>query len=91
MARTEPVRIPGAALGRTWLRMTSQCVAPTPNPPSRMPLGTERSASCVVMMMIGSTISAMVSPPASRLWPFTVPGPVTGLSSFTKTANPKIP
>ena len=30
IARTDPVRTPGAAYGRTWLRTTSQRVAPTP-------------------------------------------------------------
>ena len=44
-ARIEPVKIPGAAFGSTWLRTTSQRVAPTPYAPSRMLLGTARSAS----------------------------------------------
>ena len=34
--RMVPVRIPGAAEGRTWLLMTSHRVAPTPKPASRM-------------------------------------------------------
>ena len=45
----------------------------------------------MVMMMIGSTISAIVSPPASRLWPLTVPGPVSGLEQLHEDGEPQDP
>ena len=60
--------MPGVAYGSTCVaRITSHRVAPTPNLASRMLLGTARSASWVVMITIGRTMSAIVRPPASRL------------------------
>ena len=58
------MNMPGAAYGSTWLRMTSHRVAPTPYAASRMPFGTARSASIVMMMTNGITRTASVSPPA---------------------------
>ena len=78
-----PVRMPGAAYGRTWLRMVSQRVAPTPKAASRIEIGTARSASDAVITTIGSTTTASVSPPATRILP--IP------SNVTKTASPSRP
>ena len=71
--RTVPVRIPGAAAGSTWFRITSQRVAPTPNPASRMLFGTARSASAAVMITIGSTSTASVIPAAMMFFPLVDP------------------
>ena len=60
---------PGAAYGSTWLRTTSHRVAPTPYAASRMPFGTARSASIVMMMTNGITSTDSVSPPAMMLSP----------------------
>ena len=84
--RIVPVKMPGAAYGRTWLRTTSHRVAPTPNAASRMAPGTARSASAEVMITIGSTRIAIVRPPDSRLRP-----PVKSASATTKIARPRSP
>ena len=69
MVNTDPVRMAGKATGRTWCRIVSQRVAPTAKDASRRPPGTARSASEVVMIMIGSTRTANVSPPAITFRP----------------------
>jgi hypothetical protein len=85
-ASTVPVRMPGAAYGRTWPRTTSQRVAPTPKPASRMLSGTARMASAPVMMTMGRTRTARVMPAAMMVRP-----PVKLPSALTKTAKPRIP
>ena len=67
--------------------MTSHFVAPTPKPASRMLAGTARSASAAVMMTMGSTTTASVSPPAMTRPAAGEARPAT----ITKTARPSSP
>ena len=60
-ARMVPVRMPGSAAGSTCARTVCQRVAPSARPPSRIELGTARSASRDATMMIGSTSRLSVS------------------------------
>lgn len=62
--RTEAVRTPGMANGRTDFLMVCQCVAPRANDASRKPLGTALRLSSHAVMMTGRTMMASVQLPA---------------------------
>jgi hypothetical protein len=79
-----PVRIPGIARGSTWCPTTWSGEAPRPRAASRIEGGTAWIAERPAMMMVGSVISASVSPPTS--------GAERGRCiRFRKTARPSSP
>ncbi len=59
-----PVMMPGRAWGSTTVRMPCQRVPPRLALTVRNSVGTARSASSAVLMMIGSVMMARVSEPA---------------------------
>ena len=61
--------MPGSAIGSTWCQIVCHRVAPSAYEPSRIELGTVRSASRAAMMTTGRTSSASVAAPASTLRP----------------------
>ena len=71
-ARISPVRMPGIAIGSTWYQIVCHFVAPSAYEPSRIELGTVRSASRVDRMTTGSASSASVAAPASTLRPMPI-------------------
>ena len=60
-----PVRMPGAARGRTWWNTDCIFEAPTPNAASRIDGGTDFSEARVEMMIVGKVIRVSTKPPTS--------------------------
>ncbi len=60
MARMRPVRMPGAAAGRTTRRIVCHLVAPSASEACRMPAGTAASASSVATTTTGTVRRASV-------------------------------
>ena len=90
------MRIPGTAEGSTRRRVTCHFVPPAPYPPSRRLVGTARIASAEVMITIGRTRIAIVSPPETTVLPPVrfARGVVVAVglpTSRTKTARPSRP
>ena len=95
-ARIVPVRIPGIATGRTWLRTVCHLVAPTPKPACRSELGTARRASCELIITTGRVNKPRVRPADSTVLPLAASFPkiapdVIGSSTLTRMANPSMP
>ena len=65
MARMMPEKMPGTADGSTMRNTVRSLPAPRPKLPSRNESGTAFSASSVVRRMVGRTMMASVSAPAS--------------------------
>ena len=83
IASTMPVMMRGVAAGSTILLTVCHLVAPSPYDPQRMYLGTDRIASSVARMMIGS----MRSESASAAEIIESPSPIAS----TKSAKPNNP
>jgi len=63
MLNTDPVRMPGIAVGKTTVRIMYQRVAPRARAPSRNEPGTARRASSAARMRIGNESIANVQAP----------------------------
>ena len=86
--RMVPVMIPGKAEGKTWSRTTCHRVAPRANAAWRRDWGTARSASCVVMTMIGRISRLSVKTPAKSVGPSARP---LMPKARTNRARPRMP
>ena len=82
-ARIDPVAMPGIAAGSTCRETTCHGVAPSAKAPSRTPCGTLRIASRAAMMIVGSTSSVRISPPARTTRP--------RLAPCTRKPSPRMP
>ena len=82
-ARMVPVRTVGKAWGRTMCQMVCQRVAPSAKDAWRRELGTARSASWVVMIIMGMMSRLMVRAPESMLR--------SSARARTKIARPSMP
>ena len=80
--RMVPVAMPGIEDGRVCRHVVCQSVAPSAREPNRISFGTARTASRVVMMMIGRISSARAIAP-----PSTMPLRSKPSSAMTATAS----